>query len=884
MSSNEQPQISKASLTPSRRLPEESESPPPPPVVDTSSLRVEVPPKLKSHQSDMTNESNTAACDDDEEDDSFAMVPPHQQLQSSEGKMSTPSRKAPPPAQSATSALSTPALQAAAVAAAAYAQFDADVDDSVMGDWSLATSSDEDLDDLDGDGEEEKEHHPAHAAKGTANSTRVPRRRARRQSQEPQLMSAADIEICQRLDQEYEQALEEREIAYTARYSSVRQSACFSVFFMLTFLTLGTLFFLQQAEWTVGDSILFSIYTITTVGYGNLTQPTTPGFQMYVIFFIFVGIATLTIMVAQVYQCIALEASRAQHGRDKSMLSRKGLEILTRHGFGPPRASPNNNTANNDGTASTSGTSVDNGHHHEDMEIVQPHTWVDTTWQILERCGHFFTHNEIGKGISVLFPFLGLILIGAVVVGPIEGWTVVESLYFSVVSLTTVGFGDMHPTRTASIWFCILWLPFSIGFMSLFLAKVAAFYIRLSDKNIERIERHLRRQIFFMKERAERERQEARRRALRGQEHRDAVEAGEDADDEVDSIRRSSIELEEGGSRRRSTGLDSDDSGEIELGTGRRGKRGGFDTLPTEEDTSERGSSRRRSSRPLFGSKRSPTNRRELIMMNKDRAAAVLKEAAEAKRPRRRKRGGDNGASSSDEENRPVESTMTTMKHVLRTVHRQLAHEETSSDKFRLAGPESQFLSIRSSTTVTQALEQSSIRKPSFALRALVQERFAEIIATDIAGYSSNIEIHENKLSVTITALKQIADKWVVPRRARKAFRAVTFEALYFVGEHGLITRGADALYDLTPFEFHGLFSPLLAAMGDAETMEAWLSSTEVLAEVDLKRSYTAIRKAQADAAAASLRRRTQARESGASSQVSTTPAKAFPAADKSID
>jgi hypothetical protein len=89
---------------------------------------------------------------------------------------------------------------------------------------------------------------------------------------------------------------------------------------------------------------------------------------------------------------------------------------------------------------------------------------------------------------------------------------------------------------------------------------------------------------------------------------------------------------------------------------------------------------------------------------------------------------------------------------------------------------------------------------------------------------------------VTISLLKQAADKWLIPRRARKAFRSVSFEVLYFVGEHGLITRGADALYeDLTPFEFHGLFAPFLAALGDAETMETWLSSTEMLAEVDLR-------------------------------------------------
>jgi hypothetical protein len=154
-------------------------------------------------------------------------------------------------------------------------------------------------------------------------------------------------------------------------------------------------------------------------------------------------------------------------------------------------------------------------------------------------------------------------------------------------------------------------------------------------------------------------------------------------------------------------------------------------------------------------------------------------------------------------------------------------------------GDESEFLSVRSIHTVLHHDRKTVRKKPSFALRALVQERFAEIIAADIAGYQSCIEIKEYTLSVTIDTLKETAEKWLVPRRARKAFRAVAFEALYFVGEHGLITRGPDALFALTPFEFHEIFSPLLAAFGDAETMELWLERTQALAEVDLSPSFT---------------------------------------------
>jgi hypothetical protein len=503
-------------------------------------------------------------------------------------------------------------------------------------------------------------------------------------------------------------------------------------------------------------------------------------------------------MVAQVYQCISLEASRAQHSRDKPEMARRGLNILknsVRQGADANTASntnaSNSNNSNNNNNAASGGRS---NSEEVMLEIHQPLLAIDLIFQWWERAKVFLRETELGRGLSVLFPFAGLITVGATVVGTIEGWSVVESLYFAVVSLTTVGFGDFFPTRPASIWFCILWLPFSIGFMSLFLANVAAFYIRLSDKNIERIERQLRRRIQHAKEQAEKERELALRRAMRGQPYTSAIETGG---------------LE--GSPQR-TGEEGVEDGHVK-------RRRGFDTIPTVDDPEAAVNPHKRSARHLFGSPDSGEgfgeSRRERILINSVGAQPT----------------------SESSELRPQGSSMSSMKDILRTVHNNLNAAGGSPQSFRSSGPESEFLSIRSTMSVSHhSLRRDPIRKPSFALRVLVQERFSEIIATDIAGYQSSIEIKENTLSVTIDTLKGTADKWLVPRRARKAFRAVAFEALYFVGEHGLITRGADALYDLSPFEFHGLFSPLLAALGDSETMEGWLASTDILAEVDLRR------------------------------------------------
>jgi hypothetical protein len=120
----------------------------------------------------------------------------------------------------------------------------------------------------------------------------------------PQQLTSEDIEICQRLENEYERALEEREIGYNARYASVRQSAFLSIFFMLAYMTQGTFVFMHQANWTIPQSLFFSIFTITTVGYGMEDLPTTPEFQVYTILYIMVGVAALTIVVSiQTKEC-----------------------------------------------------------------------------------------------------------------------------------------------------------------------------------------------------------------------------------------------------------------------------------------------------------------------------------------------------------------------------------------------------------------------------------------------------------------------------------------------------------------------------------------------------------------------------------------------------
>ena len=45
----------------------------------------------------------------------------------------------------------------------------------------------------------------------------------------------------------------------------------------------------------------------------------------------------------------------------------------------------------------------------------------------------------------------------------LEGWSYVDSLYFSVVTLTTVGFGDFSPSTTYGKLFAIVYIFIGIG-------------------------------------------------------------------------------------------------------------------------------------------------------------------------------------------------------------------------------------------------------------------------------------------------------------------------------------------------------------------------------------------------------------------------------------
>ena len=75
---------------------------------------------------------------------------------------------------------------------------------------------------------------------------------------------------------------------------------------------------------------------------------------------------------------------------------------------------------------------------------------------------------------GILTVALGLIAGGAMFFRQVEDLSWIDSLYFTVITLTTVGYGDISPQTTAGKLFTVLYLLIGIGILVALAGEVAA--------------------------------------------------------------------------------------------------------------------------------------------------------------------------------------------------------------------------------------------------------------------------------------------------------------------------------------------------------------------------------------------------------------------------
>jgi len=79
---------------------------------------------------------------------------------------------------------------------------------------------------------------------------------------------------------------------------------------------------------------------------------------------------------------------------------------------------------------------------------------------------------------------LGWIIMGTISFHFLERWSFINSFYFSVTTLTTVGFGDLHPTTPFSKLFTALYVLIGVGIVLTSLGIIGSDIIKERESKI----------------------------------------------------------------------------------------------------------------------------------------------------------------------------------------------------------------------------------------------------------------------------------------------------------------------------------------------------------------------------------------------------------------
>ena len=102
--------------------------------------------------------------------------------------------------------------------------------------------------------------------------------------------------------------------------------------------------------------------------------------------------------------------------------------------------------------------------------------------RLVRAVAHALREDDDFRGLLVLL--LTLLAGATYFYWEVEGWSVVDSLYFSVMTMSTIGYGDLVPTTPFSKVFTIVYALLSIGVFVSVVSKIVT--VILAEKKAVR--------------------------------------------------------------------------------------------------------------------------------------------------------------------------------------------------------------------------------------------------------------------------------------------------------------------------------------------------------------------------------------------------------------
>jgi len=79
-----------------------------------------------------------------------------------------------------------------------------------------------------------------------------------------------------------------------------------------------------------------------------------------------------------------------------------------------------------------------------------------------------------------------VVILGTVVFHLLEKWSWIDSLYFTVITLATVGYGDLTPTTPVGKLFAVIFVISGVGIFLAFLNKVMERRVERSKEKLKK--------------------------------------------------------------------------------------------------------------------------------------------------------------------------------------------------------------------------------------------------------------------------------------------------------------------------------------------------------------------------------------------------------------
>ena len=218
------------------------------------------------------------------------------------------------------------------------------------------------------------------------------------------------------------------------------------------------------------DTFYFAVVTMTTVGYGDIS-PTTPGARLFVCLYTFTGLVLLAVMSA--YHN-ARHMARMDHVRRKRRGQGVGATGLFHTAADLSGGGGVSGGGRGPGLARRANTRDPGGGGLAGRLGV---------WHWLQKG---LERSPWGMRVAVAaLPLLLFMIASSVAFGVAEGWTLTDAAYFTFTTGSTIGFGDLSPTKPSSKLFCIAFIPLCVFVIKRFMGTISYIFIQIEVQRLQ---------------------------------------------------------------------------------------------------------------------------------------------------------------------------------------------------------------------------------------------------------------------------------------------------------------------------------------------------------------------------------------------------------------